>query len=324
MPQPGVVTSIPSATPIPLLRAAELTHSTRSIRRGEMVPVLRGVYAAASDWHPLPRWERDLARVHAHLLRHPDAVLCLESAALVWGLPVVGQIDAVHVLASDTATSRRVSGVRVHTSAHSDRVVEERGGILLTSPADTCIDIARLRHPAAGLVTADAAIRRGSAAAAALGALNEDRASARGRRQARWALARADGAAESALESVSRAAAEWWGFPAPELQRWIGSSDDDGDRTDMWWPDIRVAGEADGHLKYDGRFGDPGAALRAREERDRRLRRHGARTVAHWSWADVAEPSGLRDILLSTGLTPNSVPDLHRLSGLGRLLRAER
>lgn len=324
MPQPEIVTSILSAAPIPLLRATDLTHSTRSIRRGEVVPVLRGVYAAANDWHGLPWWERDLARVHAHLLRHPDAVLCLESAAMMWGLPVVGPVEAVHVLADDAATSRRVTGVHVHTSAHDDRVVKDVSGVLLTSPADTCIDIARVRHPAAGLVAADATMRREAIAPAVLAALNEERASARGRRRARWALQRADGAAESALESVSRAASEWWGFPAPELQHWIGSSDDDGDRTDMWWPGARVAGEADGHLKYHGRFGDPGAMLRAREERDRRLRRHGARTVAHWSWADLVDPSAFRDILLSAGLTPTSPPDLSQLAGLRRLLRSDR
>lgn len=92
----------------------------------------------------------------------------------------------------------------------------------------------------------------------------------------------------------------------------------------MWWPGARVAGEADGHLKYHGRFGDPGAMLRAREERDRRLRRHGARTVAHWSWADLVDPSAFRDILLSAGLTPTSPPDLSQLAGLRRLLRSDR
>lgn len=288
------------------------------------MPVLRGVFAAAGDWQSLSPWERDLARVHAHLLRQPDAVLCLESAALVWGLPTVGKVEAVHVLASDTATARRASGIHVHTSAHSDRVLEEVGGILVTSAADTCIDLARVRHPAAGLAAADATIRRGESTASMLSALNEQRASARGRRRARWTLDRADGAAESALESVSRVTAEWWGFPAPKLQRWIGVSDDDGDRTDMWWPGLRVAGEADGHLTYDGRFGDPVAVLKAREERDRRLRRHGARAVAHWSWGDLADPSSLRDILLSVGLTPNSPPDLQHLSSLGRLLRSGR
>jgi len=54
-------------------------------------------------------------------------------------------------------------------------------------------------------------------------------------------------------------------------------------RTDMWWPVQRVAGEADGHATYDGRFREPLSALRAREERDRRLHRRGARAVAHWS-----------------------------------------
>lgn len=315
----------PSTAPIPLLRATDLRHSTRSVRRGEIVPVLRGVYAAATDWHPLSPWQRALARVHAHLLRQPGAVLCLESAALLWGLPTIGPIHAVHVLALSGCTSRPVDGIRFHTSTHADRAIAEVDGILLTSMADTCIDIARVRHPAAGLATADATVRRDAQTnASTLVALNESRASARGRRHARWALQRANGDAESALESVSRSAIEWWGFPLPELQQWIGPPGAAKDRTDMWWPGLRVAGEANGHLKYDGRFGDPVAALRAREERDRRLRRYGARAVAHWTWDDLADPTAFRDILTSAGLTPDIPPDLNSLAGLRRLLQSDR
>ena len=313
---------MPVPSPIALIPAAALTHSTRRVRRGEIVAVARGVYADAAEWWALPRWDRDLARVHAHLRTHPDAVVCRESAALLWGLPVVGPVDTVHVLATAGSTSRRVGASRVHTSAHDDRVIEEVEGVRLTSVVDTCVDIARHRHPAVALAAADAAARRDPRLnAAILAAVNEERASGRGRRRARWALARTDGLAESALESVSRAAIEWWGFPAPELQRWIGPAGD-SDRTDMWWQARRVAGEADGHLKYDGRFGDPTGALLAREERDRRLRRRGARAVAHWSWDDLAEPSALRDILLSAGVVPESLPDLGALSSLSRLLRA--
>jgi hypothetical protein len=315
---------MPLPSPVALLPAAALTHTTRSVRRGDVVAVARGVYAEAADWGALSRWDRDLARVHAHLLTHPDAVVFRESAALLWGLPIVGALDAVHVLARAGSTSRRVGGARVHTSAHDDRAIEDVGGIRLASVADTCVDVARQRHPAVALAVADAAVRGDARLSAAiLAAVNEERASGRGRRRARWALGRADARAESALESVSRAAIEWWGFSAPELQRWIGSSGD-ADRTDMWWPRARVAGEADGHLKYDGRLGDPVGALRAREERDRRLRRRGARAVAHWSWDDLAEPSALRDILFGVGLIPEALPDLDSLSSLSRLLRPAR
>jgi hypothetical protein len=308
-------------SPLPLIPAAALTHSTRSVRRGDVEPVARGVYVDSAAWRGLSRWDRDLARIHAHLLRHPDAVICRESAALLWGLPIVGSLDAVHVLCPDTSTSRRVGRARLHTSVHDDRVVEEVQGIRLTSMVDTCVDVARFRHPAAALAVADAAVRQDPRlSAAVLAAVNEERASGRGRRHARWALARADGDAESAWESVSRAAIEWSGFPAPELQRWIGPPGD-ADRTDFWWDRARIAGEADGHLKYDGRCGDPARTSLAREERDRRLRRRGARTVAHWSWDDLAHPSALREILLGVGLVPETVPDLGALASLSRFLR---
>ncbi|WP_153003407.1 hypothetical protein [Microbacterium testaceum] len=319
----GRMMRMPTISPLPLLRPSALTHSTRSVRRGEIVPVGRGVYAPRVEWESLAGWERDLARVHAHLLVAPDDVLCLESAALLWGLPTVGAGHPVHVLAPDTATSRHSGGVQVHTSAHADRIIEEIHGIRLTSRADTCIDIARHRHPGIALVAADAAVGADRTIdSLSLVTLNEERMSARGRRAARWALSRADGRAESAFESLSRAAIEWWGFPPPELQQWIGADGAGGDRADMWWSARRVAGEADGRIKYDGRFGDPAAALRAREDRDRRLLRRGARAVVHWGWDDLTDGDALRALLMSVGLSPDHPPDLARLATLRTTLRA--
>ncbi|KTS55254.1 hypothetical protein NS206_17665, partial [Microbacterium testaceum] len=180
---------MPTISPLPLLRPSALTHSTRSVRRGEIVSVGRGVYAPRVEWESLAGWERDLARVHAHLLVAPDDVLCLESAALLWGLPTVGAGHPVHILAPDTATSRHSGGVQVHTSAHADRIIEEIHGIRLTSRADTCVDIARHRHPGIGLVAADAAVGADRTIdSLSLVTLNEERMSARGRRAARWAL----------------------------------------------------------------------------------------------------------------------------------------
>ncbi|WP_295779778.1 hypothetical protein, partial [uncultured Microbacterium sp.] len=239
-------------TPLPLMPAAAVTHSTRSVRRGEIIQVTRGVYASRDAWQTLPPWQQYLARVRAHLLNAPDDVLCLESAAALHGLPVLGAPHDIHVLGSASATARSAGGVRVHTSAHPDRVIEEVDGIRLTSLADTCIDVARTRHPGFALAVADAAARVDERCTAlTLVTLNEERASARGRRRARWALHRADPAAESPLESLSRAVTEWAGLPEPELQIWFGSPAGGGDRVDVWWPQLRIAGEADGLLKYD-------------------------------------------------------------------------
>ncbi|MFJ6652019.1 hypothetical protein ACIQLJ_04375 [Microbacterium sp. NPDC091313] len=178
------------------------------------------------------------------------------------------------------------------------------------------MDIARARHHAVGLAVADAALRMDPALRVEhLVAVNESRASSRGRRHARWALVRATSASESVLESVDRAVLEWLGFPEPHLQVWVG-----GDRVDKYWRHYRIAGEADGDLKYDGRFGDPREAMRARHARDARLIAAGVSAVPHWGWSETIAADPLAALLLSAGL-PLVRPREHApLQSLRRLM----
>lgn len=286
---------------------------------GMLIRVRRGVVASAHLWRALAPWERYAARVHAVTMTHPGVVLCLESAAVLLGLPVIGEPRDVHVLDTPAATARLNGGIRRHTTA-GDRTIMDLGGILTASVLDTAIDVARSRHPAVGLATVDAALRGHRwLSPGALVAHNEARLSSRGRRHARWALHRGDADAETVLESISRAAIEWLGYSAPTLQREFlieGSVD----RTDMWWPDERVIGEADGELKYDGSLQDPASAFRREKARDARLRTVSS-GIAHWGWADVARIAPLRSALHHAGLRPirpESSPELHSLSALLR------
>ncbi|MEI8083358.1 MAG: hypothetical protein WCI74_16090, partial [Actinomycetes bacterium] len=104
---------------------------------------------------------------------------------------------------------------------------------------------------------------------------------------ARQAIALANPAAESALESVSRFNACVAGLP-PALIGWpvFGES---GKRywADFLWKKSMVIGEADGRLKYGL---DP-AVLFAEKEREDDLRRAGY-TVVRWTWRDtIGQPS---------------------------------
>lgn len=251
----------------------------------------------------------------------PDAVFSHESAAALHGLPGFGDPVMVHLLRDPSGTARTIGGVRTHTT-EVPRELMELGGVGLTTPAETAVDIARTRHGAHALAVADAVLRLDTTMTAErLVATNEARGSSRGRRQARWALHRASGVPESTLESVSRAAIEWLGFPDPVLQQWFTSRSGERDRSDMWWPEDKVAGEADGDLKYDGRFGDPAMLLRTRRRRDGRLREH-VRSVAHWAWEEVARYAQLRSILLGAGLRRIRPEDTARLFELQRALSA--
>lgn len=304
--------------PIPLLHADDVPHPERALARGDLVRVRAGVYAPRDLWHALPPWERYLVRVHAVVLRHPGVVLCHESAVCVDGGPVFGDPLVVHVLSTSVTASRLVSGIRTHTTT-DDRQLIEIDGVAMTAPAETAVDLARARHPAIGLSVADAMLRQHPELSRdGLEALNESRSSRRGRKIARWPLSRATALAETALESVSRAAIEWLGYPAPELQVTFASAGEE-DRSDFLWREASLAGEADGDLKFDGRFGDPRVILRRQRDRDARLRGH-VRAVAHWGWSEATAFAPLRDILHGIGLRTTGPENAAALLSLRRSL----
>jgi hypothetical protein len=272
--------------------------------RGDLIKVRPGVYTAAAEWKALAPWERYLARVFAAAMIYPDAVFSHDSAAALLGMPVFGDPVIVHVLAPAHGTARVVAGVRVHTSS-DEREVVELGGMLMTSPADTAVDLARSRHAAVGLASADAALRGDEALSVEkLVHVNQSRRSKRGRALARWPLNSATALSETALESISRAVIEWLGFPPPALQVTFRTSGGPTDRCDFVWPGFSLAGESDGDLKYDGRFGDPRELLRHQRQRDARLRAHHVRSIAHWGWLDATTVDPLRSLLVGQGLIP--------------------
>ena len=288
-------------SPVPLLRAQDVPRPDLALRRGELVRIRRAVYVPTGAWAATAPWERYLARVHAVALTVPDAVFSHESAAALRGLPILGDPGPVHVLRSASGTSREERGLRVHTSgAPAD--VEAVDGLLLTGVAETVVGIARLRHPAYGLTVADAALRlEDTLTVEALVAHNELGASSRGRRQARWPLHRATDLAETALESISRAVIEWLGFEEPVLQSGIVGEDGTVDRADFRWLSCGAVGEADGAVKYDGRYGTPVDVVRREKHREDRIRRTGM-GFARWGWAELQDPWRLYPILRAAGV----------------------
>jgi hypothetical protein len=307
-------------SPAPLLRTHDMHRPDLALRRGDIVRVHRGVYAPAIAWQALAPWDRYLARVHAVALLMPDAVFALESAAALRGIPLVGEAAEVHVLRGADGTSRHAERVRVHTCRSGVEVTGE-GGILTTGPIETAVALARVRNPALGLSVADATLRAHPALTTEiLVAHNELAPSSRGRRLARWALHRADPRAETTLESLSRAAIEWLGFAAPEVQWLVRGVGAVVDRADFAWPDVDAVGEADGLLKYDGRFGDPVRAVQDEKRREDRIRRR-VRGFARWGWADVREPERLGAILDAAGVRRERAPDALALHALARVLR---
>jgi len=306
-------------SPVPLITPAAASYRLdRAARRGELVVLARGVYAPADAYRALPPWDRYLARVHAVARTRPDAIFGWESSAALCGLPLFGEPPLVHVLAPFAGTSRVVSGVREQTTVDR-REILRGGGMMFTSPAETTVDLCRSRHPGVGVAVADAVLRGDhDVEIDDLVHLNETRATSRGRRTARWCLERATALSETALESVSRCAIEWLGYPVPELQVEVrlGSG---SYRLDMLWRQEAVGGEADGRVKYDGSHGDPSTIVFEEKRREDALRRT-LRGFARWGWPELRSPADLARTLEAAGLRHVQAADLHRLQTLPRAL----
>lgn len=288
-------------SPLPLVTAAEARVLRLAVSGPGFARVRRGVYVDAAAAARLAPWQRYALRVHAFALAHPDAVLCLESAAVLLGLPLFGETRDIHVFDPDRTASRRFGDVCVHTSTDARGIVRV-DGILCTSPTDAVVDLARVLPPAQALAVVDAAISPRQGGMLVVDDLRERAASQVSRRgvaRLAWVWAHADTRAESPGESVSRAVIRWCGFEDPVLQaefRYEGVTD----RTDFLFPTSRTVGESDGWGKYG--IGDndalEGAALRFRDEKRRedRLRRAG-HPVARWEMADAVRVEPLATAL---------------------------
>ena len=81
--------------PVPVLTSAEGRDLGIRLPDRAFVRIRHGVYADAEAVRSLAPWERYALRVHAFVRAHPDAILCLESAAVVHGLPLFGEARVV-------------------------------------------------------------------------------------------------------------------------------------------------------------------------------------------------------------------------------------
>lgn len=290
-------------SPLPLVTSAESRVRGITVGATTHVRVRSGVYAPRVRYAKLKPWKRYAVRVHAFARAHPDVPLCLESAAVVWGLPGFNETHDIHVYDAARTRSRRFGDVSVHTSADL-RTIERHSGLLVTSLLDTVNDLSRVLPPAKALAVVDAAISRAQGGWLNLPQLRAHaaaQATSRGSRQQQWLWDRADGRSESPAESVSRAVIEWCGFEEPELQRTF-HYEYEADRVDFYFPSVGAIGEADGWGKYS--LEDPAKAtarLKEEKRREDRLRRHG-HPFGRWELADVWRVRPLRRVLTAAGV----------------------
>lgn len=109
---------------------------TLRVRRGQLHPVFHGVYAVGHS--ELTRMGLFTAAV---LACGDGAILGNRAAAAYHRMSHWGERDDVEVIVPRSA-GRRIEGIRAHRSRVDPRDVWRRGGILITSPARTILDLA--------------------------------------------------------------------------------------------------------------------------------------------------------------------------------------
>jgi hypothetical protein len=166
----------------------------------------------------------------------------------------------VQVCLGPVGRMRRQRGIVLDRSTILDADLAERDGVLVTSAARSCLDVARRLGVEEGLVATDAALQAGATTSTELSESVARLAGIRGVPQARLVVTLADGGAESAPESRLRYV---WiveaGLPSPLVNPDVLTlSGFFVARTDLLDPDAGMVGEYDGaaHRELDRHTAD--------------------------------------------------------------------
>ena len=293
------------------LEGREPPHLDRDLAR-----VRRGYYRPAAT--PLTLQAEYLLRIQAAIeARTEPMVICDESAAALWGAPLL-KVDAALVHVNREGKARRTAaGVIVHRRALPDGAVEEVDGIATLSRDWTAIHLAAklplprvllpLDHLIATLNPAPESDPVGRATIERL--ISMIPKGMRGGDNARRHLLAADARSGSAGESLSRGQMHLLRVPLPELQVPFarGGGLDGSDIVDFDWEEFGVFGEFDGKGKYfrsevnGGR--SPEDVLWEEKEREGRVRRHRPRAV-RWGWDVALRRDLLGSVLADAGIRP--------------------
>ncbi|MBC8091488.1 MAG: hypothetical protein H7Y15_06025, partial [Pseudonocardia sp.] len=180
-----------------------------------------------------------------------------------------------------------------HVRDYRDAEVLDVAGVPVLAGARLVIDCCEAMPPDSALAVADAALFRKLTTAEELRWAAAERRGRPGSRTTELVVLRADPGGHNWFESMSR----WWllgaGLPVPRLQ--VPFLDENGQvkaEVDMWFPEHRTVGEADGAGKYD----EPGA-LFAEKRREDWLRDAHRVEVVRWVPEEMRTPEARRAVV---------------------------
>jgi hypothetical protein len=240
-------------------------------------------------------------RALATVAKRPVVFSHWSSAAARGYAMLDGHLGKVHVTVEEPG-ERYFTQVAGHVFAIRDEEIEEVGGLLLTTPGRTVVDIAGAGTFEEGVVVADAALAAGLPRE-----ILEQAVDLAGPRRSWRRIAKvvefADGDSGSAGESVSRVTMLGLGL-RPELQHKLFDRRGFIGKADFWFPDEKVAGEFDGLVEFlDPRFAPQGAGRKAYDEQVREDRgRLVTKGWARWDWATARSARLLGAVLVKVGV----------------------
>ncbi len=278
-----------------LRQRGEQTRGLESgARTGRFVRIRPGAYAVASDWYAASAPDRHRAAMDAlRSTAREDPVFSHESAALVHGIPVIGEWSTFpHIVAAHLG-HRGAVRVTGHRPRHPWTICAA-DGYQVTTPVCTAINLAAARGLPAGVAALDHVLASGSTTSE-LAATVANWKPFHGSRRVERALSIATGLAETPLESISLVPIALAGFEQPIQQHEVVVRGRRY-RLDFFWPDPGVVGEADGRVKYLS-----GADLWAEKQREDAIRSLGM-GFARWGWDEALAGDPLVARLRAAGL----------------------
>ena len=257
-------------------------------RGGHLVALAKGVYGDGRSVGELSEWDRFRLASRAFLASSPPGCIAADwSAIALLGLPTPPTAPPVpsvlRRISKPGSGSNRTPHGRTRYIPVPDRWTWRIDGLHVVHPAVAAVDLARTVGAPWSLILIDAAgARSGGDAAVRAAYASMERWWAIGR--ARWAVDNVDSDSDSPLESAGRSALLRAGLPTPVSNVWLGTHRPMV-RVDHYWPEQRVAGEADGIGKY-GERSEPLKVLRAEKDREILLARWGVR-VFRYGWGQA-------------------------------------
>lgn len=257
----------------------------RAVRRGRLHRLVQGAYVPRvlwDGWHPEAR---HVALARAKLAtRGPEWAAARRTAAALHGLPHLGGLPSRPQLVRPGTGVERASSTHERVATLPPGDVVDLQGFRVTSLARTAVDVARDGSFDRAVVVCDAALRAGAHPDELAEVLHRC-ATWPGSAEAHRVIAFADGRAEGALESYSRALCRRLGLPVfePQVEVWCGSQL--VARVDGLFAEWGVVGEADGLAKYGSR-----EDLLAEKGRQDNVEDFGL-VVVRWGWKEANRPA---------------------------------